>query len=325
MNRLLLTFSAVLLLLATSCGHKREFGDAAPPGPAVKVQTLAIQPQRVPETYEAIGTIRPKLEATVEAKITAVLKTVKVNPGDQVRSGDVLATLDDRDLRAEFEKAKADFERYSTLLKNGVASRADYDGMETKYRVATASLSYATITAPFDGVIVRKSCDVGDLARPGQPLFALEDSQHLRLEADVPERFAPQVNIGTKIEVRVDAYQGKCDAQVSEIVPSADPTSRSFRVKADLHPKKPIKSGMFGRARLTVGERAGLFAPTTAVRERGQLTFVFVAVSGRAQMRLVKTGKTFDDQVELLSGVEAGEKLIVSAQGELTDGQRVTE
>ncbi|MBM3891386.1 MAG: efflux RND transporter periplasmic adaptor subunit, partial [Verrucomicrobia bacterium] len=247
------------------------------------------------------------------------------NPGDNVRADDVLATLDDRDLRAEFEKAKADFDRYSTLLKNGVASRADYDANETKYRLASASLSYATIAAPFDGVIVRKSCDVGDLARPGQPLFALEDSQRLRMEADVPERFAPQVNIGTKIEVRVDAYQGRCDAQVSEIVPSADPTSRSFRIKADLHPKKPIKSGMFGRARLTVGERTGLFAPATAVHERGQLTFVFTAVDGRAQMRLVKTGKTIDNQVELLSGAEAGDKLIVSAQGELTDGRPVTE
>ncbi|MCX7827355.1 MAG: efflux RND transporter periplasmic adaptor subunit [Verrucomicrobiae bacterium] len=324
MNRLLPTLPA-LLMFAVSCGHKPESGGTTPAGPAVKVQTLVLQPQRVPEIYEAVGTIRPKLEATVEAKITAVIRAVKVNPGDKVRAGDVLATLDDRDLRAEFEKAKADFERYDALFKKGVASRAEYDAHETKYRLASASLSYATITAPFDGVVVKKSCDVGDLARPGQPLFALEDSQRLRIEADVPERFAPQVNIGTKIEVRVDAYQGKCDAQVGEIVPSADPTSRSFRIKADLHPKKPIKSGMFGRARLTVGERTGLFAPSSAVRERGQLTFIFVAADGRAQMRLVKTGKAFDDQVELLSGVEPGEKLIVNAQGELVDGQPVTE
>ena len=317
MNRTLL----LVVLLAVGCGSK----ESAPPAdaPPIKAQAVAVQPQKVPEIYEVIGTVRPKVGATVSAKVMATILEVPVKPGDAIKAGDILAKLDDRDMRAAFERAQADYDRYKKLLEHGAAPVADFQTAEEHYRVAKTALSYATIIAPFDGIVAEKLCDAGDMAAPGKPLFSVEQPTDYRLEANIPDRFGSAVAVGTPVHVIVDAVGGECDATVGEVAPAGDPSSRSFLVKVDLHPRKPLKSGMFGRAQIVVGERTGLFVPKTTVHERGQLTFVFVAHDGRAQMRLVKPGKTVGDKAELLSGVEAGERLVTSAAGELTDGQRI--
>jgi len=208
-------------------------------------------------------------------------------------------------------------------LEQRVSTAAEFQAAEERYRVAKAALSHATITAPYAGIVADKLCEIGDLASPGKPLFTVEQPDDYRLEAYVPERFANAVPVGATVHVIVEAVGGECDAVIGEVIPANDPASRSFLIKADLHRRKPLKSGMFGRAQIKVGERAGLFVPKKAVHERGQLTFVYLAHEGRVQMRLVRLGKTHGDKVELLSGVEAGEKLITSAEGDLTDGRRV--
>ena len=311
----------LLVVALAGCGR-----GAKPPAvelPPVKVQTMAVQPQSAPEIYEVVGTVRPKIGATVSPKVMATILKIPVKPGDLVKAGDVLAQLDDRELHAAYERALSDYERYKKLLQEGVATAAEFQATEERYRVAKAGLSYASITAPYAGIVADKLCEVGDLASPGKPLFTVEQPDDYRLEAYVPERFASVVPVGTTVHVIIEAVGGECDAVIGEVIPASDPTSRSFLIKADLHRRKPLKSGMFGRAQIKVGERTGLFVPKSAVRERGQLTFVFIANEGRAQMRLVRLGKTLGDKVELLSGVEAGEKLIAGDMNELTDGRRI--
>ncbi len=305
---------AIVLVLAVACGHSEQRPESTPT--PVKVQTITLQPQRVPETYEVVGTVRPKTAATISAKVMAIIQSIPVKPGDTVKAGDVLAQLDDREVRAEFERAEADYGRFKKLVAEGVVPTAEFQSVEERYRVARAALSYATIAAPFDGIVTEKLADAGDLATPGKPLFTVEQPTQYRLEAYVPERFV--VPVGTKIG-------GEFGGIVAEVVPASDPSSRSFLIKVDLQTDRPLRSGMFGRAEILTGERTGLFAPKSAVHERGQLTIVDIARDGRAWMRLVKTGASVGDQVELLSGVEPGERLIISAGGELTDGGRVSE
>jgi len=313
-----------LLLVIAVAGCERATQSPPPPDlPPLKAQTVVVQPQKVPDIYEVVGTVRPKFGATVSAKVMAAILQIPVKPGDLVKEGDTLAKLDDRELRAAFERAQGDYERYKKLLQEGVATKAEFQAAEERYRVAQAALSHATITAPYAGIVADKLCEVGDLATPGKPLFTIEQADDYRLEAYVPERFAHVVPVGATVHVLVEAVGGECDAVIGEVVPANDPASRSFLIKADLHRRKPLKSGMFGRAQIRVGERTGLFVPKSAVRERGQLSFVFVAQDGRARMRLVRLGKTFGDKVELLSGVEPGETLIVSADGDLSDGRRI--
>jgi RND family efflux transporter MFP subunit len=310
------------LVLGAGCGKKEASTSAS--APPVQAQTLVLTPQRVPDIYEVVGTVRPKVAAIVSAKVMAVIQQIPVKSGDAVKAGDVLARLDDREVRAAFERAQADYDRFKKLLDEGAAPPAEFQTAEERYRVSKAALSHATITAPFDGIVSEKLCDAGDLATPGKPLFTVEQPTDFRLEAYVPDRYAGAVPVGTTVHVTVEAVGGECDGTVDEVVTASDPSSRSFLVKIGLHPKKPLRSGLFGRAQLVIGERAGLFVPQSAVHEQGQLTFVYVVDGGRARMRLVKLGKTLRDQVELLSGVETGDRVIVSAEGTLNDGQEIS-
>jgi RND family efflux transporter MFP subunit len=307
--------------VSVGCGRHEA---TAPGGPAMKVQTMEAQLQRAPEIYESAGTVRAKQTAIISAKVMATILEIPVKPGDSVRAGDELAKLDDRDLRAEYERAKADYERFRNLLEKEAATRAEFDAVESRYRVAEANLSHASIVAPFGGVVGQKSCDVGDLTSPGKALFIVEQPTEFRLETQVPERFASVVGVGKSVHVIIDATGEKCDGVVAEVNPVADAASRSFLAKIDLQCKQPLKTGMFGRAEWLVGERTRVFLPKAAVHERGQLTYVLVASEGRAEMRLVKPGQAYLDLVEILSGLQPGDNVIVNAEGELSDGQSIS-
>jgi len=321
MKRVSVMFVTLAALVVAGCSHKRESAENA--GPAARVQTLEVKLQRTPDVNEVVGTVRAKLTATVSAKVMATIQQIPVRTGDFVGAGQELAKLDDRDLRAEFERRKADYDRYKTLLEKQAVTPAEFDAVQSRYRVAEANLSHASIAAPFDGVVGQKLCDVGDLASPGKTLFVVEQPTDFRLEAQVPERFANAIGVGKSVYVVIDATQERCDGTIREIDPVGDSTSRSFLVKIDLQCKQPLKSGMFGRAELIIGERFGMFVPKSAVHERGQLTYVFAVQGGRAQMRLVKTGKSYLDAVEILSGLQQGERVIVA--GEVADGQPVSQ
>jgi RND family efflux transporter MFP subunit len=320
-SRLQIAPKTALAILLLGCGHKPapQPADTRPP---VAVQTIEAQLARTPNVVEVVGTVRARLHATVAAKVIATVREIAVKPGDFVAAGQVLARLDDRDLRAEFDRVKADYDRYKKLLENQAVTRAEFDAIESRYRIVEANLSYTQITAPFDGQITGKACEVGDLATPGKPLFTLDQPVDYRLEVNVPESQAQAVAPGKPIHCVIEATGEKCVGTVDEVIPAADPVTRTVLAKIALKCREPIQSGMFGRAQLLLGERFAMFVPKEAVHERGQLTYVYVADAGKARMRLVKTGKSYMGAVELLSGVQNGERVIVS--GSVTDEQPIS-
>lgn len=318
------TFMISLTALAVLAGCGRHEG-AGTEAPALDVQTVEAQLQNVPDTYEAVGTVRSKLTATVSAKVMASIEHIRVKAGDSVHAGDELASLDDRDMRAEYDRARADFVRYKALLEGQAATPAEFEAVQSRYRVAEANLSYTSITAPFDGVVGQKLCEEGDLTSPGKALFVVEQPTDFRLEAQVPERLASVVAPSNSVRVSIDATGDDCAGTVAEADPVGDPSLRSFLVKIDLRCGKALKSGMFGRAQIVVGQRTGLFLPKSAIHERGQLTFVFVTADGHAHMRLVKAGDETTAGMEILSGLQTGERVITSGSGELADGASIRE
>ena len=313
----------IAVVLLAGCGHKSETDQRNLP--PVKVQTALVGLQQTPETYEVVGTVRPKLSATVSPKVTATIEEIPVKAGDAVTAGQLLAKLDDRELRAEFDRAKGDYDRLKTLLDQQAVAQSEFDAVNARFRVAQAALSYARVVAPFDGVVASKTCDVGDLTAPNKPLFVVEQTNAYRLEVRVPERFAAAGATGKGVHVTIDATGETCTGTIGEVEPSADAMSRGFLVKIDLQCHQPVQSGMFGRARLIIGERPALLVNASAVHQRGQLTYLFIASGGHAQMRLVKTGKEHLDLVEILSGLQAGERVVTKASGELVDGSPIQE
>lgn len=284
---------------------------------------------------EVVGTVRSKQRALVEAKVSGRVLEYSATPGTAVKAGEPLARLDVQEIQAKVDQARAqldqaqrDFDRQKQLIASNATTRQDFDAAVARVKIGTGALSeaetmlgYARVTAPFDGVVTRKLADVGDLAMPGKPLLEIEAPTALRFEADLPEAILDRVKLGDRLPVRLTRV---IEGTVSEISPVADPVSRTFLVKLDLPPAAGLRTGQFGRVSVPVAETRLLLVPQDAVLKRGQMEMVFVARDGRASLRLVKTGKQLDTHIELLSGIEEGEQVIVGAGSKLTDGQPVT-
>jgi RND family efflux transporter MFP subunit len=288
-------------------------------------------------TEEVVGTVRARQRASIEAKISGRIDSVLVAPGHPVKTGDLLVRLDAREIKARLdqavaarEQAEGDLKRFVALFKSQTISQAEFDAIQSRARIARAAaaeaettLGQANVLAPFDGVVTRKFAEVGDLAAPGRALLEVEDPSALRFEADVPETAAGRMAPGVRLPVRVAGLDRDLEGVVGEISPAIDPASRTFLVKLDLPPVEGLRIGQFGRVAVPVGETTTLRLPAPAVLRRGQMELVFVVVDGRAWLRLVKSGKRFGDDVELVSGLEAGEVVVVDGAAALQDRQPI--
>jgi RND family efflux transporter MFP subunit len=329
--------SMASLALLAGC-HKPPAKPVEQTLPAVAVSTRTIEAKTHVAMEEVVGTVQSRLRATISPKVSGRVETLLVTPGQSVKKGDMLAQIDARDIQARLDQANAvkmqaeiELKRVNELAKAGTLSQAELDLAKMRAGVAEANvkevetlLSFARVVAPFDGLIIRKIADVGDLAAPGQPLLDMEDPKVLRLEADVPEALIGRVKLGDQLAVRLASIQQELEGIVSEVEPVANPNSRTLKAKLDLPAVPGLRSGVFGRVAVPVGETTTLRVPAKALVVRGQMEIVFVIANQKAQLRLVKTGKHFADEIELVSGVRAGEMVAVEGAAQLADGQPVT-
>lgn len=233
------------------------------------------------------------------------------------------------EVQAKHRVADAEAERANRMLlslaarKNQVMAKMD----QAKAAVASAriSVSYARVTSPINGIVTAKHVDAGAMAAPGAPLVTIEDDSRYRLEAAVDASRIGGIQANDQVQVRIDALGGlDLTGRVAEIVPVADPATRSHTVKIDLPAQASLRSGSFGRASFATGQQQAITVPQRAVIERGQLISVFVVDgSGIARVRLIKTGKSYGDRVEVLSGLNEGERIVVDRLEAVSDGSRV--
>lgn len=320
----------VALLLLTGCGSKEEPATtvvSAAPQKTIQVVVVEAQSTSVPIRVEVTGQVAPIFQATLSSRIQGTIDKLLVREGSRVSKGQLLIQLDSRDLQAdlarahaEVENAKAHLDRMNQLYAQDAVSKQEMENATRAYRVAEANrraveaqLSYTMVRAPFEGVITEKKVEAGELASPGQPLLKMEDPQRLRLEAMVAEGDLKSVSRGDKIPVVIDALGGQAlTGLVSQILPAGDPQTHTFMVKVDL-PKTPgLKTGMFGRFQLDKGLTETILVPSAAVVERGELSSLYVVGSDQtARLRWVKLGRRFEQQVEILSGLNIGERVLV--------------
>ena len=242
--------------------------------------------------------------------------------------------------------AESTLTRYQQLYDKKSVSPQEFDEIENRRQTAQAkqeaaaaaeaqaaagvtqarkALANTQVLAPFDGVVTEKKIDAGSLAVPGMPLLTIEDSSGYRLEATLDESDLHSARIGQSVPVRIDALSEKEFAgKVNQIVPAADPGSRTFLVKIALPAIAGQRSGLFGRARFVRGERSAIWVPRTAVVDRGQLQGIYVVSEDQlANLRYVTLGEPANDQVEVFSGLEAGEKLVADPAGRELAGKKI--
>jgi membrane fusion protein, multidrug efflux system len=183
---------------------------------------------------------------------------------------------------------------------------------------------YARIAAPINGVVTTKHAEVGSLATPGTPLLTLEDSRRYWLEAVVAESQAAGIRLGQSLRVQIEAVAISATATVGEIVPVADPATRTSLVRLDLPASPGLRSGLFGRAWVPAGRRQAILVAQGAIVERGQLQGVYVVGQDNvARFRLVRTGGVRTGGVEILSGLTGGERVVLAGTERVTDGARI--
>jgi membrane fusion protein (multidrug efflux system) len=327
-----------LILLAgglVGCHRPPAAAPVTTPLPVAQVRVGVVAAHTLPVTEEVMGTVRSRRRALVGAKATGRIEALEAVPGRKVAAGEWLAQVEAGELRLRVEQAAAvrdqasrDLQRLTRLIKEGAAAPTELDAAQARNGVAVAAfaeaeaaVAQARITAPFAGVITRRLAEVGDLATPGRPLFEMEDPTDLRFEADVPEALLERVTAGARLEVRLGASTNLLSGIVSEVAPAAESASRTFLVKLDLPAAPGLRAGVFGRMSVPVGTGEVLHVPLDAVVRRGQLEFVMVATNRQAQLRLVRTGRRYGADWELLSGVRPGESVVIEGARDLLDGQ----
>ena len=334
---LALPFAATAAITAAGCGHGDVPRTALPAVPVRAPQVAAVQLHR---HVEAIGSVQSAQEAVLASKVTGTVLEIRKRAGDRVRQGEVVVVLDARDVagqiaqaegalaqaRAAAVLAEANLQRFETLRTRGSASQLEADQARFQYETARGAVaqaegaaatarsyqSYAQVEAPFSGQVVDRLCDVGELAAPGRPLLRIEASQRPRLHAALDGEKAVLAAPGTRVEVEIPSLGSAWrHGVVAEVVPAADPGTRSILVKIDLEPEPGLRSGLFARAFFAAGARSAIAIPARAVRQRGGLAGVFLAENGKAAFRLVTTAPAPGDSLEILSGLSAGERVIV--------------
>ena len=310
------------------------------PESAGSVPSIEVVAVMTPQYAEAVGTVRSRRSIRVSPRLMGTLLEVNVAQGDTVEKGDVLARIDDREVSARIEVAKAAVaqaearlslaaaahRRYSELFNKNAATKeqleavtgdfemakAGVEGARASVREAEVYLGYTTIASPQDGVVAEKLAEAGDLALPGKPILVLQDPSDLRLEADVREYLITHIPLGAGVQIRFGEPLNRIfESTVEERAPEADPATRTFLVKAPLPKDSGARPGNFGRLRFLTGEREAILIPTGAVRRIGQLETVRVIEDDRIRVRHIRTGGTIEGKLVVLSGLTVGERLVM--------------
>jgi len=267
-------------------------------------------------------------------QVLAVIDDAQPRAGlDRATAAELASAQETSAADSDLALTEATLKRYKTLYDRKSVSPQEFDEVKARREAAQArrdmthagqaqakaalqqahtALSYTRVLAPFDGVVTEKKADVGMLASPGMPIFTVEDVRRYRLEAAVNESDLRYVHVGQQAPIFIDALGDReLKGTVAEIVPAADVASRTFLVKLDLPADPGLRSGLFGRAQFTRGERTSLLIPRSAVVERGQLQSLYIVDQYRiANLRYVTLGKPSALQVEVLAGLQDGESVI---------------
>lgn len=341
-----------ILIFTVSCGEDKTETKDNRPTISVKVSS----PSALDGNFlNASGKVEAIQNANLSTRIMGFVNKVHVKVGDKVRKGQLLLSINSADINAQkaqvnasiteataaYKNAEKDYNRFKALFEDSSATQKEMDDMTANYEMAkarleaanqmknqvNAQLSYSNISAPFSGVVTGKFINKGDMASPGMPLMSVEAPGKFQVIAMVPESEITQVKNGSEVNVTIKSTGEVVKGKVTEVSTSAKNTGGQYLVKVILgKTEAKLLSGMFTSVQFPVAKASSnnILIPTSALVKRGELVGVYVVSSSNtALLRWLRLGKTFGDKIEVLSGLSADEKFILSSEEKLINGAKL--
>ena len=360
MKKIIITASLFLLLFLSACsGDKNEMITKEFPSVAVEIQQVSTGTSD--KFISASGTLESEKRAVISTRMMGYVTALNVQTGQKVRKGQLLVSIQNEDLQAKkaqaeagvmqaqasYNSAKKDWERFTALFKQQSASQKELDNVTTQYQMAQAGyeaakamrnevmaqFAYANLTAPFDGTVTETFVKQGAMANPGAPLLTLEGGGELQAAVSVSESDILKIKNGIVADVKLKSSNETLKGKVTEISTSAANSGGQYTVKLALERKQSkALSGMFinvvfpiSKAESNSTQGAMVVVPKSAIITQGQLNGIYtVSAENVALLRWLRLGKTYGDNIEVLSGLSEGEKYVVKAEGKLFNGSKVT-
>lgn len=346
----------LLTVLLASCGNETATSEIDDSNPIpVKISPVIANGQN--HFISVNGKIEASNRANLSTRMMGFVNKIHIKVGDKVKKGQLLISINNADLQAKraqinagineataaYNSAQKDYNRFKNLYSNQSASQKELDDMTSNFEMAKARLesanqmkneinaqfSYSNIKAPFNGIITNTFIDEGVMASPGIPLIAIETPGQFEVQTMVPENEISKISLDAQVEVLVKSIDKSIKGKVSEVSTSAANTGGQFLVKIALEKSDPqVMSGMFTTVKIPVSKATKIdlvLIPKDALVSRGQLFGVYtVSQNNTALLRWLRLGRSYGDQVEVLSGLNAEESYIASSGAKLYNGAKVS-
>lgn len=306
----------------------------------VSVSVANVEKKSASFTLNLTGTLYPYREVDVASETAGKITARKFELGQHFRKGDLIATIDDKLKKLTFETAKIDAERLKkdlsrteNLYKKEISSEQVYDNARNAYEIAKnkedeaeKQLSYTRIAAPIDGVITKKNIEEGAYVNTGNTIATIMDISKLKVKVNVSESNVYYLHTGDKVKINTGIYPGVTfEGKISYVSPQGD-NAHNFPVEIEIvnSSKNPLKSGTFVNIEIAISSSGtGLFIPREALQGSIKDAKVFVASNGKAVLKDITIGRQNNDYLEVVSGLNENEKVIVSGQVNLTDNKSI--
>ncbi len=325
-------------IVLTGCSEQKKKTEKAP----VKVETLTVGSYANGETNDYVGTIEEKTGSTLSFELGGNITSIRVDEGDKVSRGQTLATINPTTLKeahksalATLHQAQDAYRRFLPLHKAGTISDIRWVEIESKLEQAKAAegiarqqLTHSTITAPFSGVIASKEADLGTYVLPGQPVLKLADVTNVNAKISVPEAEISHLHIGDKVRITVAALgNAEFIGAISEKGIDANPISHTYEIKVGIaNSQRRLLPGMVCNAKVLNGGAASshITVPAQSIElDVNNSRFVWTVVKGKAHQQPVEAGGFEGNDVVILSGLNAGDEVIVNGKQKVSEGMKV--
>jgi len=338
------------VLFLAGCGDEIEPGRSLGAAPKVSGLTVVKAEASLLAGAEVfVGTLESSARGMITSRIDGRVKQIAVDEGESVTKGALLVIIEDNvagDRLAEAEGAReaavarADlaektFNRYQSLFAQQAVTPQEMDRVTAELEMARQQLrsaqaavsaartaaSYSRVMAPYAGRVVRKEVREGSTVMPGTPLLVLDRAGELQVRAEIGDTWAGKIEPGQKLNVELPAIEKRLLATVSEVLPASDPRSRSFQIVLSIPQEPSMRAGLYARVFVGQPEVPTVLVPRSAIIQRGQLHGIYVVDEQNVlRYRLVRPGRTHDDQIELLAGLSPGMRYVVSGVEKAVNG-----